>query len=439
MDGLVKVSASVVSHIGMVKAGNENRFYMDGRFMHEYETDSVQVSLERRGRQYLFAVSGGMDADISGKSPSVSITRELDKYYNTIRNSSKDIQSKLEQLKECVDETAGLMHSTFLGGEGGASKKPSFAGLLIFENKAGVLNTGDTRIYLLRDGNIRQLAAEGRKAERLLKLGIITSEQAELLASRRSAAGEQAGIGIRKSEIIDIKKGDIFLLCSNGLTDMVDEERIHELLLISGDAGLASALLLKEALGNGGEDNVTALVVKIEKAESEDKTGTEGRAGSSGKRSAGNYQARQVERAGKPGFGIRRLRMLKKFVSTAVAILIIAGAFYGMYKLWTGFGADIKTDGKKTSAAMEKTEETGEPSTAAEETEETSVPEETSGGGAENAGPVKYVVKKGDSLIKISKMFYNDPDKYKLIMEANNIKDANLIKVGQELIIPEVK
>jgi len=66
------------------------------------------------------------------------------------------------------------------------------------------------------------------------------------------------------SEIIQLQKGDTFLLCSDGLTDMVEDETIKDILAASIDTKEAAQMLINEALKNGGKDNVTAVVLKFD-------------------------------------------------------------------------------------------------------------------------------------------------------------------------------
>jgi len=437
MDNLIKISASAASHVGMIKSANENSFYMNGRFMHEYEADSVQVSIEDSGQQFVFAVSDGMDREMSDKSSSISVTREMKKFHDKIKSSSKGIQIKLEQMSESVEETNNLFHSILLGNDGDTLKRPAFAGLLISENKAAGITLGSNRIYMLREGVIKQLTADNQKTERLLKMGIITDEQAQMLSNRFGISNEQCKSDLKKSDISNISEGDVFLLCSSGLSDMVDDERIYEILVENEneDPGYISHMLLKEALRNGGEDNITALVVKIEKAAKEEAVKA------FPTRPVENSQLRQVTRhskhSRKKNIAVRRIAVV------AITLIIIAGVFYGLYKLWTGVVNKNEPDEALLPSSEQQSdpadkEDTGFPEETAEPSDETAgLEEEGAASEPDIAGSSTYKVKAGDTLYKISQRFYGDPEKYKLIMQANNIENPNLIQIGQVLVIPD--
>jgi serine/threonine protein phosphatase PrpC/LysM repeat protein len=435
MENLVKISSSAASHTGMIQTVNEDNFYINGRSMHEYEADCVQVSVENSGREYLFAVSAGMDREIPNKSTSISAVREIRKLHQSIKSSSKNIEIKFELLSECIEETNNLLHSVLIGNGDDGYKRPAFAGLLISESRAAVLNSGSSRVYMVRDGSFKQLTTDDKKTERLLKMGIITREQAEILSSRFGIPAEQEKTGIEKRELIDIKRGDMFLLCSNGLSDIVDDERIFEILIENMDTGYISNALIKEALKKGGKDNITALVLRVEKVWGEE--------GAKAKATQGIFTHKKV--AGQPNklpkSRRKKIRLIKRIVSTTIALLIIIGVIYGLYKLWT----DIAN--KDSSKEVLQPSKTTQTDNTGEEGSELSDENSQSDGEAlepENGvdledpeNTVTYTVKSGDNLYKISQKYYGDPEKYTLIMNANNIEDANLIHVGQVLVIPD--
>lgn len=446
MDYGININASAASHVGMIKATNQNNFYVNGRFMQDYETDSVQVSLESSGNEFLFAVSSGMDREMPDVGTSLSIMRELKRFHDRIKNSSKDAQLKFDQLCDSVEETNNLTYSIQLG-TGERDEKPAFTGLLISESSAFSVSIGKSRVYILRDGNIKQIASDGKKTERLLKMGIITHEQADMLSARYGAPDEKDRTELRKSDIKGLRTGDTFLLCSSGLSDMVDEERIYEILLEQRDTSQIANLLIKEALRNGGEDNITALVVRIERANAKQTTDTNGE-----KIKPFHYIRPQRKDSSKymPAVSKRPRRiskMTRKIISTAVAFIIVAASIYGLYKLWISIGKDDITGDallppdthQSGTQQQDGSQEPEQPDGNADQIPDSdgdpnNASEENQGTGKQ----VTYTVVKGDSLYQISRRFYNDPQKYKLIMEANDIEDPNFIKAGQVLIIPDV-
>lgn len=456
MEYILKVNASAVSRVGKFCAGNEDNFYVNGRYIYDREMDNVQVTVENSGSEYIFAVCDGMEKEIPEKGSSISVIKELKRLHDKFNRSEKEIEVKLEQFSECIEETNNLIYSAGLSNDIEGSGRAAFAGLLISGNRAAVLNISNCRVYLLRQGNLKLLSEDYKKAERLLKMGIITSEQAEELTQHFSSADSAELTEVKKSEVITIEGGEVFLLCTNGLTDAADEDRIFEILSTGEDSAYISNMLVKEAVKNGGEDNITALVVSIEGNGNENRHRAYGSVyiGEASEKKHLNrikykdesprvnkFKTKQFSKLPKSS---RRLqKAVQKFLSAAVACIVIAASLFGAYKLW-GFLSKVEKE-EDTMAQSTTQEEIVEESTVAEketgyeeQVEAADSPDDEEGSSKQTLQfPVKYTVQKGDSLYQISRKFYNDHTKYKLIMQANNIEDPNHIKIGQVLIIPK--
>lgn len=454
MESLIKIDASVSSHIGCTRASNDDNFYLNGRYRYDYETENIQVSVENSGPEYIFTVSDGMDATSAEKGTHISVIKEIRKCHEKVKLSSKAIEVKLDQLCECVQESNNLIYSLSLANANEKNRKAAFAGLVITGGKAAAFSLGNSKAYLYRDGDIRQLSGDNKKADRLLKMGIITNDQVKVVANQLGASDGSRN-EVRKSGVLTVKKGDVFLLCSDGIGDILDEDTVCGFIAREEDAGYLGNLLVKTALKNGSEDNITAMVIKIEEApeneafvseEAEEDAGEEEdedeKVSMPIKFPTSETHRREARTARKETRGKEEGSALK-YVSTIAAVLLIAGVVYMTYWLWNSF-----RDGEKSAVVLE-TDPIGVETEAGDQDGQTAegdseldasgeeLGEEVAGDGtgAED-GTVEYTIKSGDSLQKISKQFYGDPQKYKLIMEANNIKDPNKIQIGQVLVIP---
>ena len=124
---------------------------------------------------------------------------------------------------------------------------------------------GDSRAYLLRSGKLKRLTRDHTLAQRLIDTGIIAADD-DLAHSLRNVLMQ--ALGSRDSECLpdvrhySLEDGDQILLCTDGLTDMVDDESIESLLTKAGSAQMACRNLIDSALTNGGKDNVTVVVAK---------------------------------------------------------------------------------------------------------------------------------------------------------------------------------
>jgi PPM family protein phosphatase len=130
------------------------------------------------------------------------------------------------------------------------------------EPVARIAHVGDSRAYLLRGGNLRPLTEDHSLVAELVRSGDLTRDQAaehpqKNLITRALGAEEEVEVDI---DVLPVEAGDRFLLCSDGLSDMVPEGRILEILADSPDDPETSARnLLSAALDAGGTDNVTVV------------------------------------------------------------------------------------------------------------------------------------------------------------------------------------
>lgn len=152
-----------------------------------------------------------------------------------------------------------------------AAQKPSLAGmgttltvLLLSGSRGIVAHLGDSRAYLLRSGRLRQLTEDHSLVAEQVKAGLLTPEQARTSSHRNVIT---RALGIKDDAAPDLRElalqpGDRFLLCSDGLTEMVGDKEISRV-LAKHPPDLAVRKLIDAANTAGGVDNITAVIVKI--------------------------------------------------------------------------------------------------------------------------------------------------------------------------------
>jgi PPM family protein phosphatase len=151
--------------------------------------------------------------------------------------------------------------------------QPQYAGMgttlvvaLFYDNRMTVAHVGDSRLYLLRGGVFKQITKDHSLLQEQIDGGIITPEQAKKSANKNlvtRALGVDATV---ESEIhdYDTLPGDLYLLCSDGLCDMVSDEDIDNALqALGGNLKLCVQQLLQMANDNGGRDNVSVILVRV--------------------------------------------------------------------------------------------------------------------------------------------------------------------------------
>ncbi len=137
--------------------------------------------------------------------------------------------------------------------------------LLLENSHALVAHAGDSRCYLLRAGKLERVTQDHSLVDEQMRLGAMTAEEAERSPLRSvitRAIGTQPSI-TEDVTVIEPQPGDVFLLCSDGLTREVDEEAIARILGTGSDVDRAAQALVDAANEAGGRDNVTALAVRI--------------------------------------------------------------------------------------------------------------------------------------------------------------------------------
>jgi serine/threonine protein phosphatase PrpC len=137
---------------------------------------------------------------------------------------------------------------------------------LFTNNKILVGHIGDSRMYRLRDEEFRQLTEDHSLLQEQLNSGLITPEQAKTSANKNlvtRALGVDPEVELELHEY-DVEVGDIYLLCSDGLSDLVEDEEIHEILkTLNANLELAANHLIQMANDNGGKDNISVILIRV--------------------------------------------------------------------------------------------------------------------------------------------------------------------------------
>jgi serine/threonine protein phosphatase PrpC len=138
---------------------------------------------------------------------------------------------------------------------------------LIENDKVNVAHVGDSRVYLLRDGELTQLTSDHSWVNEQIQNGVISPDQARSHPLRNVVTRALGGktdlrVDIR---VVETRAGDLLLLCTDGLTTMMPDEEIRDCLLrCAQDVDRAAQELVNGANEHGGEDNITVLVIRFE-------------------------------------------------------------------------------------------------------------------------------------------------------------------------------
>lgn len=176
-------------------------------------------------------------------------------------------------VAEAVERIAHEVAVTNLAIYNAAQSQPQYAGMAttlvvawFYDNRMMVGHIGDSRLYLLRGDHFQQLTRDHSLLQEQLDNGMISMAEARH-SQNRNLVTRGLGVGPEvETEIHDyeLEAGDIVLLCSDGLTDMIEDAEISFILQTSGgDVTLAAEHLVKRANDHGGRDNISVILVKI--------------------------------------------------------------------------------------------------------------------------------------------------------------------------------
>ena len=222
---------------------------------------------------------------------------------------------------------------------------------LLRDDEVALGHVGDSRAYVLRNGKLKRLTKDHSLVEELRRQGRLTEEQAEEHPQRSiitRALGPEPSVNV-DTMTFPARDGDVFLLCSDGLTTMVSDEEIREILVRSKTLRSAVNRLVDAANRGGGRDNITAVAFRVAGADA--KEGEEG----------ATLIARTAEQAGLTGERVRaatdrlrgqgpmparsrRRRALRWAALLGVIVLVVGGAVLfarSIYFLGTGDAGNV--------------------------------------------------------------------------------------------------
>lgn len=249
----MQLAVGARSDVGMIRSGNEDNFFA--------EAD------ERRG---VFVVADGMGGHAAGEVASEMAVQIVSRNLLAVRSV---IDAETPQiLAQALRDANHAIYERMLAEVDKQGMGTTASVLVISDNQFLIGQIGDSRIYLLRDGALKQVTKDHSYVQEQVDAGLLTPEQARYhpysnVITRCVGAGEQVEPDLYSGEV---KPGDVFLVASDGLTGMVDDRRLQQMLLVRSGPGRIVDALIAEANGRGGLDNITAIVVQVMGLESTD-------------------------------------------------------------------------------------------------------------------------------------------------------------------------
>jgi protein phosphatase len=267
-----------LSDRGKVRPRNEDHFYVArfGRYLERLCTNLPEDEMPPRFEEtgYVAIVADGMGGHAAGEVASkLAISTLINLVLGTpdwiLRLDDDSLpQQVLRRSRERYEQVRAVMAGEAradpaLHGFGTTMTVTASLGQVLF-----VIHLGDSRAYLLRQGRLHRLTRDHTVAQALVDMGALAPQEAatsrlrHVLTKSLTAQAGQAGFAEPDAQEIPLQDGDCLLLCTDGLTDMVPEETIAQVLAGGGTAEATCRRLVEDALAAGGKDNVTAVVAR---------------------------------------------------------------------------------------------------------------------------------------------------------------------------------
>ena len=287
----MRVTAAAATDVGLVREGNEDSYLTEGP---------------------LFAVADGMGGHRGGEVASQLAVETLEKLF---KEGAGDLPDQVQEANRVVFERSVLDRKV-------AGMGTTLTAALVEGDRVRLAHVGDSRAYLLRDGTLRLLTEDHTLVHRMVSEGEISKEEAETHPQRSvltRALGVDTVVDV-DDDSLQVRPGDRLLLCTDGLTSMVSEDEIEEVLRTVPDPQEAAQRLVQRANEAGGVDNTTVVILDF----SDDDA-----AGRPDGQATPSREAIAPARVGRPARS-RRLPTRKLLVWAGIIVAVVVVALVGL-------------------------------------------------------------------------------------------------------------
>lgn len=248
-----------LSDKGKVYSHNEDNLYLAGKTKKSKISVGAKV-YEYNRRQILFAVSDGIGGGACGELASLLCVEGMKKCEKELLNTGKG------KIEEAITELCRKLNRDICGHEDFSEDTGATLALLLFSHgDFYAANVGDSRIYRYSNGFLHRLSKDHTRQQQMIDMGIIDGKD-----EKRQYNHLLQCLGMPENEIliephievVEYHAKDCYLLCSDGLTDMVSEKEIEKTFQTEPRENCVSCLYQK-AMNAGGKDNITIIRVDV--------------------------------------------------------------------------------------------------------------------------------------------------------------------------------
>jgi PPM family protein phosphatase len=254
----LSVHVAYITHAGVAKSKNQDALLINDLI--EQSKNSKLQSKEIVGERIILAVSDGVSSSPKPDMASRLTLEHLSKIFTSSHPfmPTKSIKNIQEQISRHTTVDKSFKNSCC-----------TLAGIAIENRQIKIFNVGDSRIYLLQNGKIKQLSHDHTVLNRYIKEGVIENDSLDryannykMLDSYILANFDADDFAIHVSDYLQISNDDIYLICSDGLTDALSDKKI-ESIMNTKEIEVGVWALFENAVNAGAQDDISIMVCKI--------------------------------------------------------------------------------------------------------------------------------------------------------------------------------
>lgn len=267
------VTISALTHPGLVRDNNEDQYAVIRRSRHSevllksFSLGESEVEDEKI-EAYWLLVADGLGGQVSGEIASATAIRAVMQYASELSSwvmrPLGEIRAELEARLQCYgDAISRAMRERVQENPDLSGMATTLTSVYLFGNQAAILNVGDSRSYLFRDRELQQLTEDHTLSQQLQRQGLpekVADAYRNVVTRCFDTTDRETSFDLF---LLTLEQGDQLLLCSDGLTDMVQDSEIRQIFSMGKDVREDCCSLVNAALRNGGKDNVTAVLARL--------------------------------------------------------------------------------------------------------------------------------------------------------------------------------
>ncbi len=261
----IRANVCAVTHAGRIRRENEDNYNLNGRMTSTGDLRKGSAFVQTMAEPFHLSVCDGMGGESYGELASGIAVETIAAHAANVYESGEDFSFA---ISNCLDDANNRICAEI--NARGKRMGTTLAAIYAVKGKILCTNIGDTRIYHYSKGVLEQISFDHTHAQTIVDAGEVAQNDigripdAKRLTKHLGVFPEEATLSPNISVIDDVDNGDIILLCSDGLTDMLSDEDITAILSTGESSQDVASKLIRSALERGGKDNVTVMAAFLD-------------------------------------------------------------------------------------------------------------------------------------------------------------------------------